>query len=310
MNIHDLLSQMLMLVIILVIGIVAYKTGVIDADGNKKITRLLLNITQPAMIIASAVRSDLALSKMDTLEIFFCGCVMYVVLFALVYLLTPLFGKDRHAAVCRFLVVFGNVAFMGFPVISALYGSDAVLIAAIYVIPFNLLAYSVGILMLTGGKGGKIDWKLVINPALVAAVLALLFVFFKVRLPNVLSEALNTVGSMTVPGAMLVIGVTLGSASVKSLFSDWHVYVVSIVRLLLAPLSVWLVCRFVLTPLFPDIREYIEMLIVLSAMPSATTTTMLCIEHDLNPQLASNSVFLTTVLSIVTVPLMVYLLLL
>ena len=312
MNINDLLSQMLMLVIIMVIGILAYKAGFIDSDGNRKLSRLILHVTQTAMIISSAVTSQLALSFGETMKILLCGCGMYVVLFALAYLLTPLFGKDRQMrGVCRFLIVFGNVGFMGFPVINALYGADAVVIAAIYLIPFNVLAYSAGVLMLTGGKGGEgIHLKQIMTPALIASIASLFLMVFRVRFPAPLTNALSTLGSMTVPGAMLVIGVTLGSASIGAVFKDVRVYAVVLVRLILTPMAVWAAARFVMQPLLQVDALYLDMLVVLSTMPSASMTTMLCLEHGIDPRLGSNGVFLTTVLSIVSVPLMVYLLLL
>lgn len=312
MNIDNLLFQMLMLVIIMAAGFVAYKCRVIDNAGNKTLSRLILFVTQPAMIIASAVSSQLQLSAGETMSIFACGCGMYVVLFILAYLLTPLFGKDRSMhGVCRFLIVFGNVGFMGFPVINALYGSDAVVIAAIYQIPFNVLAYSVGVIMMTNGKSGaRIRFRDVLTPALIASVASLFLMIFHVRFPAVLTKSLDTLGSMTVPGAMLVTGVTLGSASFDTIFKDKRVYAVCFSRLILTPIAVWAAARFVMQPLLGVDPLYMDMLVVLSAMPSAAMTTMLCLEHDIDPRLGGNGVFLTTVLSVVTVPLMVYLLLL
>ena len=310
MSVKDLLDQMLILVLIMAAGIAASKLGAIDAVGNKKLTRLILDVTQPATIIASAVNSRLDLSAGDTLKIFLAGCAMYAVLFALAWLLTPIFGRDRDArGVCRFLTIFGNIGFMGFPVIGALYGSDAILIAAIYIIPFNLLAYSAGVVMLSGGRNSKISWSLMLNPSLIASVIALVLVLFRVHFPYVLGEALDTLGAMTVPGSMLIIGVTLGSTPVKDVFSDWHVYVICLARLILSPLAVYAVCRLLLMRYLSIDPQYIYMLIVLSAMPGAATSTMLCIQCGSDERLSSNGVFLSTLMSIFTVPLMAWLLL-
>ena len=298
---------MLILLIFMVIGVIANRVGIIDADTNVRFSRILLYVTQPAMILAAALDSQLELTAVELMEIFAYGFAMYFVLIALAYLSSLLFRMDAHRLkVYRFMIIFGNVAFMGFPVVSAVFGSDAVLIASIYSIPFNMLSYSVGVLMLAGGGNGgtRVNWKLMINPALIATFIAVVLVFTRPSLPYVAVRVLDSLSDMTVPGAMLVIGATLGEMNPKTVFRDGYVYLLSLIKLIVSPIVVWAVCG-----LFVKNEMYLGILVVLAAMPVAAITSMFTLEYGGDTDTASRGVFITTVLSVFTAPLMSWLLL-
>lgn len=305
MDILNLLQQMLILLIFMVVGFVAGKTKIIDPEGNKKLSKMLLNLTQPAMILSAAINSDLSFTPMDVLKLLLYACSMYAVLFALAYLITPLFRVDsRRKKTYRFMTIFANVAFMGFPVVSALYGPDAVLIASLYCVPFNLIVYSLGPLMLSDGGDVKLNWRVFVSPALICTVIGVFIIFLRPELPYVIGQAAESLGSMTVPGSMIVIGVSLAGAPLKSVFSDGYTYLLCLARLIISPIVVWAVCS-----LFIQDTTYLGILVVLASMPVAAISTMLCIEYDGAEETASRGVFMTTILAVGTSPLMIYLLL-
>ena len=305
MEITNLLQQMLILMIFLAVGFIAGETGIIDSEGNRKLTKLLLHVAQPALIIDAAIGSKLSFSPADILRMLGLGCLMYAVLIALGYGASPLFRTDAaRKNTYRFQCIFSNSGFMGFPVVSAMFGSDAVLIASIFNIPFNFLAYSIGVLMLSGGRRRGMSWRVLLTPTMIATVLGIVLIFTRPALPYVITEAADRLGGMTVPGSMLVIGATLSAAPVKSVFGDGYTYLLCLVRLILSPLAVWAVCG-----LFVKDAVLLGILTVLSAMPAAAISTMLSIEYGGDPDTASRGVFLTTLLSAATAPLMAYLLL-
>lgn len=305
MNITNLLQQMLILLFFMAVGFVSNKTNIIDEDGNKKLSKLLLYTTQPAMILASSINSDMGLGAGDIVRITMYGCVLYAILIPLAFITSPLYRTDRgRKRVFRFMTIFGNVAFMGYPIVEALFGPDAVLLASIYCIPFNVLVYSAGIIMLSDGTESRIDWKLMLNPAMIATVAAVILVFINPKVPYVIEEAVDSLGSMTVPGAMIVIGASLGTIDFRSIFADKHVYILCFVKLIAAPIVVWAVCR-----LFVTDELYLGVLVVLAAMPVATITTMFTLEYGGDTATACRGVFMTTILSVITAPLVAYFLL-
>lgn len=305
MSIENLIQQMLILLILMAVGFIAGKAGVIDADGNKKITKMVLYVTSPAMILASAMNSELSFTVTDVLLMFLYAFLMFAVMEVISLVVTRFFRVEAaRKNVYKFMMVFGNTMFMGFPVVSALYGSGAVLIASIFGIPNNFLLYSVGILTISGGRGGKMDWKKLINPAFVATIVSLFFVFSGIRVPYVIHKSCDMLGSVTVVCAMLVIGVSLSQARFGALVRDAHMLIVCAVKLFLAPAAVWAVCRFLIRD-----EMILGILVALAAMPVGSVASMFSLEYGGDAECGSCGVFLTTVLSVATVPLMLYILL-
>jgi predicted permease len=202
----------------------------------------------------------------------------------------------------RFMVVFGNVGFMGFPVIQSIFGTGAVFYVTLFNIAFSVLCFSVGIIMLSD-KGTKFNPKLLINPTMVVSLLTVLIFYTKLPVPVILKDTVTLVGRMTTPSAMLIIGSTLACISIKEVFSEYRIYMMTFVKLLVVPVLAWLLLR-----LFVTDRLMLGVLVALSAMPTATNATMLSMEYDGNEQLASKGVFLTTLFSVITLPLLLFLL--
>ena len=194
---------------------------------------------------------------------------------------------------------------MGVPVVSALYGENAVFLLSVSVIPFNLFIFTVGIYLLLGGKSSKIPWKkLLINPSLYATILALPIFFLRIELPDTVLEVITYLSQMVVPLSMLLIGAALGRMSLKSIFGSAQSYAVCAAKLIVTPLVVFSVFRlFVKDPMILGI------LTVVSAMPSASISPILCAEYGGDSDFASRAVFLTTLLSLATIPAMVWMLL-
>lgn len=305
MDILPIFEQMMVLLILLLVGVAAAKTGVVDGETNRRLTRFTLLIPQTCMILASAMTDDLNVTPGRIFAILGAGCVMYAILVALSYVVPAVYRcKPADRGIYSFMTIFGNVGFMGFPVVRSIFGDTAVFYAALLNIPFNLLAYTLGISQLNSG-GGKIhiNWKLLINPPLIAALAAILILCFHIPVPGPLAQAVDMLGDMVVPCSMIVIGASLGSQRFKDIFTDWRAYAFAPVRLLIAPVLLWAVLR-----LFIKDTVFLGTMTVLGAMPVASLATMLSIEYGGNVEMASRTVFVTTVLSVVTVPLVCWLL--
>ena len=225
---------------------------------------------------------------------------MYAILVALSFLVPVIYRcKPGDKGIYSFMTIFGNTGFMGIPVSGAIFGGAASFYAALLNIPFNILAYTLGIALLNSrGEKSKIQWKLLINPPMVASFLAVLLVCIKIPVPGPLSKAIGMLGDMIVPCSMIIIGASLGAQKLKDVFGDWHVYAFAPVRLFVVPLLLWSIMHF-----FIKDATLLGTITLLGAMPVASFATMLSIQYGGNVQMASRSVFVTTVLSVLTIPL-------
>ena len=305
MDIRAVIDQMLVLLILLIVGVIAAKTGVIDRETNRRLTNFTLVIPQTCMILGSVLNTDLGLTPLRILWVFVAGCVMYGLLVGLSLLIPRIYRiKPRDRGLYSFMTIFGNVGFMGFPVVNSIFGPTALFYAALLNTHFNVLAYSLGISLVSStGEKRKIDWKKMVNAPLVAAALSIIIVCFNIRVPEPLAEAVGMIGDMIVPSSMIIIGSSLGSQKLKDIFGDWRAYAFAPVRLILCPILLWAILR-----LFIHDPVLLGTMTVLGGMPVAAMATMLSIQYGGNEQVASRTVFVTTVLSVATIPLVCWLL--
>lgn len=305
MNLISILEQVVILFLILIAGFASRKLGVFDDKVTKGMSSLLLKVTLPALIIDSLQRSFSPELLRESGHILLISFGVYAGSVVLALLIGKIPGlKQTEVGVIRFAAVFSNVGFMGYPVVLAVFGHDALFHTAVFNLPFNFLSFTIGIILITGGSAKKhrLDWRVFLNPAIVAIGVGFTLFLFSISLPYALAETTRQVGSLTTPLAMIVVGATLVGMDAKEVFGNWSIYMVSAVRLVIVPLIVWVVLnRFVSNPLLIGIP------VLVTAMPVAVNTVLLADEYDANPRLASQVVFLSTLLSIVTIPLVVLL---
>ena len=305
MDIVLVFNKMIMMLLMLMVGVVVAKTGVVDKEGNRRLSRFALAVPQSATIIASAMTLDTKMSAGQVLGLLGVGCVMYALLIAL-GLLVPVVCrmKRENRGLYTFLTVFGNVGFMGIPMAQSLFGAQAGFYAAMLMVPFNILVFTLGVRLMNGGKKEPFDWHKLFSPALVASVLAVAIIFLPFRWPSPVVDAVKYMGDMILPLSMVIIGASLGEQKLRDVLLDWRVYLFSPVKLVIAPVLLWAVMG-------PFIRDpmLLGTLTLVGAMPSAAVAVMQSIQYGANEQSAARTVFMTTVLSVVTIPFVCWLLL-
>ncbi len=301
MGFGETAAQILSLFFIMVIGFVMNKRGIIDDAANVRFTRLIINISLPAQIVKAFVSNQGIVSNGEVLSVFGISFVMYFV-YAVIGVLFLLVTrvKTEQRGTYLFMMMFGNVGFMGFPVVEAMMGEEAMIYAVIFNVVFNLLVYSVGILMISSkGSEKRFEWKKLINMPLMSAVVSIVLYFANIRLPETLMRSLDFMGNITTPVAMLILGSVIANMKFRELFSEWRVYLFTVIKLFAIPLV-----AILLIGKLPIDSELIKgCLIVLSAMPVATNSTMLAIEYGGDVPLTSKGVFFTTLLCMLTIPL-------
>lgn len=305
MDLSNLFSRLIVLFIYIAVGFTAAKAKKIEEDTVKKVNTVLLYIGQPAMIISSVLDTNLTMSARDVGELFLFSVVMQLLLLLFAYIFTPIFVKKKaDRGLFKFMIAFGNVGFMGFPIVSALFGPDAVFLAAICIVPFFLSTYSIGIIMIKGGaRGEKLNWKFLLNPALIATFAAIILFFLKLPLPAEVLEASGGLAGLLIPLSMVCIGANLGMNRFSEIFADWRMFVLSFVKLVASPVLIFFICR-----LFVSNEIYLGILVVSAAMPAAVLASMFSTEYGADVNVASRGVFMTTLLSLVTIPAVLHIL--
>ena len=297
-----IISKMLMLFLLIAVGFAAYKLKAIDRAANKSLSRFVLNITLPCTVLDSVLEGETAASIGDAGIYFLLVALVYAIQFAIACPAPRLLrAPKKDGGVYIFSIVFANVAFMGYPVTEVIFGPGAAFYVSILNIMFNLLCYTVGILMLSGSSNG-VNLKLLISPANTATVLAIIIYMTHIVFPSIITDTVSTLGRVTTPVSMILVGSILATLPIKAIFDEKRIWGICVLRLVAAPAAVWAILHvFVRDPFVLGI------LTVLAGMPTATMTSMLSLEYGANEKLASQIVFATTLLSVLTVPLIAYL---
>ncbi len=303
MSFFDVLSEMLVILFAIVAGIVAKRLGYLGGETDQKLSKLLLNITMPAMIVASVITGDELPEVSVILSVLVVGAVFYVLAFAFA-LAVPHFlpGTAAQKGVWRFALAFPNVGFIGYPVAVALFGEGALFYAVILVLPFNLLAYSLGPLMLAGAT--RFRWQQLLSPCIVASVLGLVLALARLRPPALVGEMLDFVGDITVPLSLLVVGSFLADIPAGKVFHSAKLWLLSALRLLVMPVVLCLILRAM------HVEDLVLGIAVTQmAMPVAVNGTLLSMEYGGDTACMAQITFLTTLGSILTIPIIAALLL-
>lgn len=295
--------QMVTLAIPILIGYVAHKLGFLGGDFDSALSKLVINITLPCMILVSVCGRELppATELLQLLALSAAGYVMAVV----VALIAPRLMRAPESGAYSFVIAFGNVGFIGFPVLSAVLGPDAVLYAAIANIPWYILSSSIGVLMISGlpegglAKALRASAKRLVSPMLVASLIVLAFALVGINDFDVVGDGLSNVGAFTTPAALLICGSSLANYSAREMLSNWRAYVATALRLVGVPLLLFATLRgFAATPLI------LSVIVLGQAMPVATNGILYCLMYGMDAKPVMQGMFLSVFASILTIPLM------
>lgn len=305
-GLFDIIGQMVTLFIIVGVGYVAKKTGFMTKSFDETLSKLILNIAIPGLILGSVLVADSLPPLQHILLAFAVSCASYFLVIAIAFSVTfALRVHKGNRGVFRFMLCFGNVGFIGFPVLSAIFGPDVLIYATIFNLPFNVLVFTVGIWFLSQDSEADdvkaaTTWRTFLTPAIVSCAAAIVLALLGVHDVPVIGGAFSTLGSLTTPGALLIIGSSLANMPARDLIGGPKLWTASLFRLVLTPLCVWGVFHF-----FINDPLMLGAIVVISGMPVATNGTMLCYEYGGNARAMAQGTFMTTVFSIASIPLLV-----
>lgn len=304
MDIRVVINTMIELFLQLILGYGLARLGMIDEEMNRKLSALVVKVSMPALIIASVADKVGKGSLSEVFGFLFSGFLFYGAMTGVAWLITRAMGTPKgQRGTYQFMLIFSNCTFMGYPVMEAVFGTEAIFLNSIFNLPFNLIAFSYGILLISrdGEQKAGFEAGRLLNPGIVAAVLALLIFAFSIPVPRVLSQTLSSVGSLTTPLSMLVLGASLAAVPLKEVFREGRIYIMTGIRLLLLPILTFLFMRLV-----TDQVMLIGIAVMTAAMPVASVSVMLSNQYRGNTKLASTGVFISTICSVATIPVVAY----
>ncbi len=290
-------DQILILVILIAAGYVAVAAKVLDPRATRGLSALLFNITIPALIVA-AMQVPFTPERLGGAETLLIATGAF---FALSFAVARIASKaiaiaPQKRGVFEFAIVFGSVTFMGFPVALTLFGEGSLFYVAIFNFVFNILLFSAGIAMLAGEEG--FDPKLLINPGIAASIIGFILFLGSIEIPGPFIDSIDLLGSVTTPIAMIIVGAMLATFPAREMVGDWRVWAASAVLLLAIPVAYS--CLFSAIFSNPIVNG---VMITMAAMPAAAGTPAFAEQCGADARLASQIVFVSTIGSLVTIPL-------
>lgn len=298
-----LLQQMMVLFIIMMIGFVCRRIGLINADGSRMLSGIVVNVANPALILSSSANKESSIQGKElvmTLGLAVCFYLIFLVIAEIVPRILRI-GKEDFG-VYKAMTVFSNIGFMGFPLLSAMYGSESLLYASLFTIPYNILIYTYGVSSMSkedksNEQKNSIQWNKIFNIGVIFSIIAIVLYLTKLPMPEAIADAAGTLGNLTAPLSMIVIGDAMSQMKIKDLITDKKLMLFTGIKLLVIPIvGLFFVKQLELSPMLTGVC------MVMLSTPVGSMTAMLAQQYDGNYELASKGVALTTLLSVITMP--------
>ncbi len=299
-----MVTVMLTLFAIVIVGYIAGKLGYMGGTFDKRLSKLVVDITCPALILSSAMTGELPDRRL-ILPLLLISVITYVVLAGAAWVLPHYLTKrTEDEGAIGFAIMFGNVGFMGYPVVASIFGHEAVFYAAVLNVVNTFAVFTVGTMLITGKsevEGARFQKKVLYSTPMLSAYLTMLIVAFEIdHIPAFISQPLTMIGNITVPAALLIIGSSMSNLPIRAMLGNVPVYVTTLIRLVLVPVSMYYFC------LLLGFSSYVVAVnTVVIAMPVATYGTILCLRNGKDTTFITEVTFITTLLSMITIPLLI-----
>lgn len=308
MDFSAFLNTVITMFIILIVGFVLGKTNVIDSTASKKLSKLIITVAQPALIINSiiSIRYSEDNLKLAIISLLF-ALVMHFIMAIIAFLACMKIKNLDERKVTEFAMVFGNIGFLGIPVLGSLFPENGAFVASFFIVSFNILLWIIGLGILARKRDDiKLSAKKIfINKGTVPSLIG--FVIFLIpallpdfTLPLFMTKSVSYIASLCTPVSMLIIGALLAPRSLKTIFGSGKVYYLCLFKLLIIPLFFCVTLKLIG---FSDF--WVLFITAVSAMPSATSASMFAELYDTAPGFSAQGVGTSTLLSIGTMPLVI-----
>lgn len=308
MSISVVFEQMIIIFILILTGVLLYKKNMLSESTSKQLSGLIVNVTNPAVLICSAFEEGPKASLAELGTGLFVFLAAYAVLILLAYLIPLLMKVPAHARYSyQMLTIFGNVGFIGIPLASAVLGSASLIFVSLSNLVYNILVYTLGYSILKKAaikqgvyKSAEIEDNIfhkIVNAGTISAVLTIVFYLGDFHVPVVISSSISYAGRATTLLSMLVLGVSVAQMAPRDIFSHPKLYLFTVIRQILVPIAFTLLLGlFVSNPLI------LNACALMLAVPAGNMPLMLSKQLNVEEATISQGIILTTIFSLVTIP--------
>lgn len=293
------LEVMVMLFTMVILGYTACKLGYMGDKFDKKLSSIVVDITCPLLVLSSVMGDEMP-DRSLILPLVGVGFLTYIIWLVFGFWVPRFISKNHDdQGMIGFSLMFANVGFIGYPIVASIFGPKAVFYAALLNVPNTFFIFTAGVMLVKGEYSiRQFNPKVLLSPALIGAFIAALLVAFGVHTPEMIARPITMVGNITVPAALMIIGSSMARLPLREIIGSGKVYATSFLRLVIVPLSVYFLFRLCgVNTLINNINT------VVIAMPVASFGTMFCMKYGRNPSLMTEATFITTLFSIITIPL-------
>ncbi|MBQ4128721.1 MAG: AEC family transporter [Ruminococcus sp.] len=292
-------EQVLILFVLIAVGFICAKTKLINENGSKVMTNIVLYFVTPCVIISAFQREFDSTMLLKLLISAVCSALILAVSVVVAQLLFKNQQRSR-ATILKFATVFSNCGYMSLPLQKALLSDDGVFYGATFVAMFNIFVWSYGIITMKGKSEKGSSLKILINPGIIGTAIGIVLFLCSVKLPTIIAQPINYLAALNSPVPMLIIGYYLANANLKRAFTDLWSYIAMALRLIVLPLVTLAVLL-----LFGIKGSLLVSLIIATASPVAAITTMMSAKYGHDTELSVSLVSASTLLSLFTMPLVV-----
>ncbi len=297
MDLRVIIEQLSILFFMMAIGYIINKLGILNSDYNQCISKLLLTIGIPGLLISSVADGNPFENSYEIFDVLYVCIIIHVFMIGLALIITKIFKFGDQGSLYRFMYVFPNAGFIGFPVINAIFGSSALIYATAFQLPANLLIYTYGIYLMKNNFNKKEAIKSILNPCIVAAIISCAICLLDIQLPSIIVSCGTYLGNITTPLGMVIIGSSLASCKIDLKTMDIRFFVNVLIKMFIVPI----LCYLFLS-LFCKDSVLVAVLTIIFGLPAATNTVVFANLYNQNIELASEGVFITTVMSLFSIP--------
>ncbi len=290
---------MVILFTVVILGYVACKLGYMGDEFDKKLSSIVVDITCPLLVLSSVMGKELP-DRTLIMPLLGVGFLTYIILLVFGFWVPRLITKNHDdRGMIGFALMFANVGFIGYPIVASIFGSEAVFYAALLNMPNTFFIFTAGVMLVKGEYSLKqFNPKVLVSPTMLGAFAAAIIVALGIHTPEMIARPVTMVGNVTVPASLMIIGSSMAKLPVREIIGSPKVYVTAFIRLVVVPVSLYFLFRAC------GVGELINNVnTVVIAMPAASFGTMFCLKFGRNPSLMTEITFITTMGSIITIPL-------
>ena len=295
--------QIVIMFILIGIGIIVLKKGIVTIESTKNYSNFLLMIVTPALII-NAYQRELVKEQLEGLIFSFILAIIFHILSIIVVKLIIRKRKSTDYKVEQMGAIYSNCGFMGFPVLSALLGQDGMLYGTAFVGVFNIFLWTNGISLLSNDTKLSIK-KIFLNPGVIGVIVGLILYFTQIKLPSVIGESIGYIASLNTPLAMIITGAFLANVDMKATLKNINIYKSVLLRILILPLMMLILIKITNFENWISGGYQVALSHILScSCPAASSTILLVTKMNLNSEHGAELVAISTLLCVITIPIL------